>query len=344
MLSSTRMYCLAGLGVTAASALLATYVWHKREEMLWVEIGRVEDLIIYPIKSGHGTSVMKATATRSGLRSGPLTDRAFVVVLVTPEKMVHMNSGMVPMLATISAAITESSVVLSSPVTKATNSFDLHKTVQSEPLEFFLQATPKRGYDCGEVTAKWMQEVLYHEVEPSKRPQVRLIFVGDPETFKNVARAPNVYPFTQFKNTDLRLYHDTCAFHVTSPSSLDDLNTRLETPVTMNQFRSNIVVSGQPAFEEDNWAYVKFGDSTILRTLKPRESCIRINVRPDSGKRQNEVLDVMRKYRVPPMPEKLAKQWAHKPIFGLHMALDQPGDIAVGDTVYAVRRKPDWFL
>ncbi|XP_018019453.1 mitochondrial amidoxime-reducing component 1 [Hyalella azteca] len=303
MLSSTRMYCLAGLGVTAASALLASYLRHRREEeMLWVEVGRVEDLVIFPIKSGHGTSVHKATATKFGLQCGPLTDRAFVVVLVTPEKMVHMNSGMVPMLATISAAITESSVVLSSPVTKATNSFDLHKTVQ------------------------------------------RLIFVGDPETFKNVARAPNVYPFTQFKNTDLRLYHDTCAFLVTSPSSLDDLNTRLETPVTMNQFRSNIIVSGQPAFDEDNWAYVKIGDSTILRTLKPRESCIRINVRPDSGKRQNEVLDVMRKYRVPPMPEKLAKQWAHKPIFGLHMALDQPGDIAVGDTVYAVRRKPEWFL
>ena len=60
-----------------------------------------------------------------------------------------------------------------------------------------------------------------------------------------------------------------CAFMLTSESSLKDLNSRLKRHVTLDRFRSNIVVRGvkQP-YDEDDWAYVRIG-GVVMRRLKP---------------------------------------------------------------------------
>lgn len=52
-------------------------------------------------------------------------------------------------------------------------------------------------------------------------------------------------------------------------ASLDDLNKRLENPISSLQFRPNIVVSGTEPFDEDNWEWIKIGDKVVIRNVKP---------------------------------------------------------------------------
>ena len=55
-------------------------------------------------------------------------------------------------------------------------------------------------------------------------------------------------------------YTDAAPILLTSEASLKALNNRMAIPVGINRFRPNLVVSGSPAFAEDDWKYLKIGD------------------------------------------------------------------------------------
>lgn len=52
-------------------------------------------------------------------------------------------------------------------------------------------------------------------------------------------------------------------------SSLNELNEKLEKPVTSLQFRPNIVVTGTDPFVEDKWEWIKIGENVVIRNVKP---------------------------------------------------------------------------
>lgn len=52
-------------------------------------------------------------------------------------------------------------------------------------------------------------------------------------------------------------------------SSLNDLNSRLQEPVSVLNFRANFVVKGPLPYEEDHWKWIKIGDNVIFRNIKP---------------------------------------------------------------------------
>ena len=54
-------------------------------------------------------------------------------------------------------------------------------------------------------------------------------------------------------------FTDAAPILLTSEASLEALNNRMIIPVGMNRFRPNLVVSGSPAFAEDEWKYLKIG-------------------------------------------------------------------------------------
>lgn len=61
-----------------------------------------------------------------------------------------------------------------------------------------------------------------------------------------------------------------------------DLNSRLDEPVTPQQFRMNFVVKGATAYEEDKWDWVKIGN-VILRNIRPCTRCIFTTIDPETG-------------------------------------------------------------
>lgn len=69
-----------------------------------------------------------------------------------------------------------------------------------------------------------------------------------------------------------------------SQASLDDLNTRLERPVSMRRFRPNLVVSGGAPYAEDDWRHLRIG-TVEFEGVKPCSRCVLTTVDPDTGEK-----------------------------------------------------------
>ena len=117
---------------------------------------------------------------------------------------------------------------------------------------------------------------------------------------------------------------DATPFHLTSESSLADLNTRMAAPIPMNRFRPNLVVRGSDPYAEDHWKRLTVGD-TVLEWIKPCTRCVATTTDQHTGARPTqEPLRTLAQYR------RLGNEVA----FGHYLVASTWGDsISVGDTV-----------
>jgi len=81
-----------------------------------------------------------------------------------------------------------------------------------------------------------------------------------------------------------------------SQASLDDLNTRLETPVPMNRFRPNLVVSGCEPFAEDSWKRIKVGDMEF-DLVKPCDRCVMPSIDQATAEKDPHINRVLASFR-----------------------------------------------
>lgn len=114
-------------------------------------------------------------------------------------------------------------------------------------------------------------------------------------------------------------------------ASLDELNTRLPSPVTMSQFRPNIVVEGTEAFQEDQWAQVRIGE-VEFEVTKPCTRCDFTTVDPDTAEfhPKREPINTLKQYRK-------AKKGGI--LFGQNLVPLNQGQIKQGDTLTIVSTK-----
>ena len=89
---------------------------------------------------------------------------------------------------------------------------------------------------------------------------------------------------------------DGFPFLLISQASLDDLNDRLQTPLSMLRFRPNLVVSGCRPHAEDDWQRIRIGDIGF-RVVKPCSRCIIPTIDPDTGERGREPMQTLLTYR-----------------------------------------------
>lgn len=111
-------------------------------------------------------------------------------------------------------------------------------------------------------------------------------------------------------------------------SSLDDLNSRLQTPVPMNRFRPNIVIEGGKAFDEDCWQRFTIGDAAFAG-VKPCARCVLTTVNQETGEQGVEPLATLSKYR----------KTGNKVLFGQNvLPLTSGNTICIGDSVKVTLR------
>ncbi len=99
----------------------------------------------------------------------------------------------------------------------------------------------------------------------------------------------------EFPETALS-FVDGNPFHLVSEASLEDLNRRLDTPVPMDRFRPNLVVSGCAAYEEDTWKVVRVGP-LLLHSAGPTARCMMIGVNQQNAEWHKEPLKTLASYR-----------------------------------------------
>ncbi len=125
-------------------------------------------------------------------------------------------------------------------------------------------------------------------------------------------------------NDDEVSFADGMPYLLIGQASLDDLNGRLGTPVPMDRFRPNLVISGSAPFEEDTWKDLRIGDARF-RIIKPCARCVVVTTDQQSGERNKEPLKTLSGYR----------KTDGKVMFGQNMVLLEGGPIRTGDPVTA---------
>jgi uncharacterized protein YcbX len=235
---------------------------------------QVSGLFIYPVKSCRGLTLASAETDAHGF----IGDRRFLVV--TPDGQ-FLTQRQIPRLATIETGLTATGLTLASPnhgqvtVPLAANTGTRRVMVWRDTVE---------ADDCGDEPAEWLTQLLGESL--------RLVHMG--AKFHRPVKPEKARP------GDVVSFADGYPFLILSEASLADLNDRIHaagaTPVPMNRFRPNIVVSGSDAFAEDAWTSLRIGD-LVFRNAGPCARCVITTTDQITAARGKEPLKTLATYR-----------------------------------------------
>lgn len=232
-------------------------------------------LNIYPVKSCKGIALDKARAAITGFEH----DRQW---LITNPEGRFITQREEPRLALIDTAIIDGSLRLSS--TDA-GTLDVAADATGPSVEVTCWKDRCAAFDMGERAAQWLAAHL-------GKPYRLVRFDPSRERLANPEWTRDVKALNQFS--------DGYPYLVISQASLDDLNSRLPSPLPMNRFRPNIVVEGLPAYGEDRVDEFRM-DGVALRGVKPCTRCIITTTNQATAEREgDEPLRTLRSYRFSP--------------------------------------------
>jgi MOSC domain-containing protein len=258
----------------------------------------LSNLIYYPIKACRGFEVDSARVERMGLEH----DRRMMVVKPDGEFLTQREH---PRLALVTPRLENGTLELSAP------GYDsLQIGLQSSGTPWQVNVWKSKGVqaiDQGEEAAEWFSDWL-------GRP-VRLVHIAD--GYKRLVNEQYVV-----NPDDHTSFSDGYPILLTSEEGLQDLNSRLESPVPMNRFRPNLVVKGCSPFEEDTWNRIRIGD-VELAVVKPCARCEVTTIDKETLEQSKEPLKTLGKFR----KQKLGA------IFGQNVIPVKEGRIQLGMTV-----------
>lgn len=123
-------------------------------------------------------------------------------------------------------------------------------------------------------------------------------------------------------------FADGFPYLLTTTASLDELNRRAGTGLTMERFRANLVVDGAEPFEEDRWRRIRVGD-VVFRVAKPCARCVVTTLDPDTQEAGPEPLRTLARFRT---------RGGGKVLFGQNLLPVGGGTLRVGDPVEVLER------
>ena len=244
----------------------------------------VEELNIYPLKSGRAIAKQSVRIGRTGFE----WDRNWMTVDRTGK---FLSQRTHPLLAQIVPEVSSDALVLNAPGRSALRVPHATEGAATGAAEGRPGAgsrvavkvwdDPCEGVDQGDEASAWLTGFLSEAV--------RLVrVVSEP---KRIAK-----PKYAGSDSHSVAFSDGFPILVVNRASLEDLNTRMPEPVPMNRFRPNIVLGGLPAFAEDRIDSVRIGD-VELRLVKPCTRCIITSTDQQTGERTTNPLPVLRTFR-----------------------------------------------
>jgi len=257
----------------------------------------VSGLWIYPVKSCRGIALERMEL---GPR-GPLHDREWMVVDPSGRMVTQRER---PELALVRPRLTAEALVLEAPGRKA---LELSLSPGSgPPREVSIWKDRCRAVSQGPAAAAWFGEHLGMDCD-----LVRMAPDGHRPVDPRHARPGEEVGFA-----------DGFPLLLLSEASLEELNGRLDRPVSMDRFRPNLVVAGCEPHAEDSWRRLSIGGVT-LRVATPCSRCVITTTDQATGKRGPEPLRTLATYRTD----------GRRVFFGRNVIHEGRGGIAVGDRV-----------
>ena len=263
----------------------------------------VSDLLLYPVKGCAGGPLTRARV----LPTGVAHDRTFM--FVRPSDGVFRSQRSTPKLSVIRPDLAADGEKLTLSAHDV-QSLALDVTTDGRRLPVSVHGMwDGEGVDQGDEAAEWASTVAG---EP-----LRLVRIA-PDHNRAVDEWHGTITFT-----------DSTPLHLTSLSSLDDLNARIlekgAEPVPMARFRPNIVIKGwEQPYTEDDIREFSIG-TTRLRWVKPDVRCQVTMVDQPTGERAG------------PEPLRTLADYRREPdggvSFGIKATVITPGEIEVGDEI-----------
>ena len=258
----------------------------------------VSGLFVYPIKSCKGVAL---TQVHHSLR-GFVHDREWAVIDEPTRKVLTQRE--VPRLCLIRTAIQGGELAFG-----AAGGGDMRIPIgiEDDPdvrrLDVEVWGAKVPAVDEGMWPAGWFSSFL--------RRRCRLVRFDRAHVRRSQALDSSSMAFA-----------DAHELLVISEASLADLNARLETPLQMDRFRPNIVVSGCPAYAEDDWPALSVA-SVRMSGADPCVRCVVTTTDQATGERGKEPLRTLAGYR----------KTTKGVIFGRNFNAHNGGFIRLGDPV-----------
>ena len=230
----------------------------------------VSSINIYPVKSCSGVSLSSAAMDRFGL----VGDRRWMLV---DESGVAITQRTQPKLALIQAQLRGQTLSLK----LFGDSIDVivpGSTAQSCTVKVWSDSVA--AVDAGDEAALWLADRL--------ETNCRLVYMPQNSNRPVDSRYAMANETVGFA--------DAFPVLLISQASLDDLNSRLETPVPMNRFRPNLVVSGCEPFAEDSWSRIRVGE-VEFDLVKPCDRCVMPSIDQATAQRDKNINRVLASYR-----------------------------------------------
>lgn len=263
----------------------------------------VQDIFIYPIKSLGGIRLEEAVVEERGFQY----DRRWMLI---DERGMFVTQRVHPKLALLGVNLVEKGLIV----------FLKKDRTQHIEVPFGLASGPEV-----EVTI-WDDRVLAKQVDRAFDTwfsdflgfEVRLVVLPE-STHRKVDPRYAV-------NSESVSFADGMPYLLIGQASLDELNSRLESPVPMNRFRPNLVFSGGVPFMEDTLRKIKIGDLDF-QIVKPCARCVLTTVDQETGEKGKEPLKTLSSYRT----------LNGKVYFGQNMVVLQSGKIKIGDPIVSIK-------
>jgi uncharacterized protein YcbX len=264
---------------------------------------RVTSLFVHPVKSCRGIRVERAALVERGLEY----DRRWMIVDAAGRFVTQRER---PRLALVATSIRGTALRLAAP------------EVDALELPLALAGGERRRV-----------QVWRHEGEA-------LVHPGGSRFFTRLLGAPHELVYmpederrqvnpAYARPEDLVGFQDGYPLLLISEESLADLNARLRTPLEMERFRPNVVVSGCAPYAEDRFTRFSIG-GVGFRAVKRCDRCAVTTVDPRTAETGPEPLATLATYR-----RQEGKVW-----FGMNVLHDGQGELRVGDALEGAESAP----
>jgi uncharacterized protein YcbX len=268
----------------------------KKQNMPFI----VSEITIYPIKSLGGISLQEALVEERGLQY----DRRWVLA---DESNFFITQRQNEQMALIDVSMAENGLRVNHRLkTKAPLMIPfVPQTIEEQEITIWDDVV--LGIRVSDEADSWFSAVLSKKCSLFYQPDDS-IRLTDPK-----------YSITKEEHTS---FSDGYPILVIGQASLDELNAKLEEPVSMKRFRPNLVFTGGEAHIEDSWKYFTVGKAKMVG-VKPCARCVLTTINPETAEKGKEPLRTLTQYR----------NMNNKILFGQNLLVVETGKISVGDEI-----------
>ncbi len=271
-----------------------------------ITIMHVTELNIYPVKSTHQVSLKKSEVLQTGLAH----DREWLLI---DENKELITARTYPRLLQVRSRVEKNGLKISTPL----ENFVFQNDGEDEEvtIQFFKEKISGKSFSA--VADQWFSDYL----------GISCQLVHQKDLFRPMLEKRGGHAGDQVN------FGDEAPILLIGEGSLQDLNTRLKTPVTMRHFRPNIVIEGTEPYEEDHWKWIRVG-TCEFEVAQVCRRCVFTTIDPITQEKhkQGEPLKTLSGYR---------RVEDGGVAFGMHLIPRKLGEVRVGDQVDLVKVNRD---